>query len=81
MLAGPAKMKTWIGPAWTGSGSGFIDEFDTPTQVSISSASVRLCTRTKRVRGFSQFYVRETSLGAQVAYYVGRKGRRRTGIL
>ena len=51
MLAGPARMKTWIGPAWTGSGSGFIDEFATPTQVSISSASVRLCTRRGNAHG------------------------------
>ena len=38
-------MKTWIGPSWTGSGSGFIDEFATPKQVSISSVIVRLCGR------------------------------------
>ena len=39
-------MKTWVGPAWTGSGSGFIDsteELASPKQVSISSAMVRLC--------------------------------------
>ena len=42
----PDMMKTWIGPSWTGSGSGFIDEFATPKQVSISSAMVvRLCER------------------------------------
>ena len=38
-------MKTWIGLSWTGSGSGFIDEFATSKQVSISSAMVRLCGR------------------------------------
>ena len=41
-------MKTWMGPAWTGSGSGFIDSTDelaSPKQVSISSAMVRLCVR------------------------------------
>ena len=39
-------MKTWIGPACTGSGSGFIDESATPKRVSISSAMVvRLCER------------------------------------
>ena len=41
-------MKTWMGPAWTGSGSGFIDsteELASPKQVSISSAMVRLCVR------------------------------------
>ena len=36
----PAMMKTLIGPAWTGSGSGFIDESATPKQVSMSSAMV-----------------------------------------
>ena len=42
----PHMMKTWIGPPLTGSGSGFIDEFATPKQVSISSAMVvRLCER------------------------------------
>ena len=41
----PDMMKTWIGPSWTGSGSGFIDEFTTPKQVSISSVIVRLCGR------------------------------------
>ena len=42
----PDMMKTWIGPSWTGSGSGFIDEFATPKQVSISSAiMVRLHER------------------------------------
>jgi hypothetical protein len=42
-------MKTWVGPAWTGSGSGFIDsteELASPKQASIStSAMVRLCVR------------------------------------
>ena len=38
-------MKTWMGPSWTGSGSGFIDELATSKQVSISSAMVRLCGR------------------------------------
>ena len=42
-------MKTWIGPSWTGSGSGFIDEFATPKQVSISSAMVvRLCEKKRQ---------------------------------
>lgn len=42
-------MNTWIGPSWTGSGSGFIDsteELASPKQVSISSATmVRLSVR------------------------------------
>jgi hypothetical protein len=59
-------MKTWIGPPLTGSGSGFIDEFATPT--SISSPSARLCAQKRNAKVGGSLGSRYSTLGIRVRY-------------